>query len=177
MDIDIWKYDVVSARAKAWMRKAKRQRPKTVGQYMDCFITSYVAYAAWVSLFRESDSIGHDRECCVNKVCEALASRPSILEELNESACELAREIDAKGFDVNSRNSENPMLSANWDEKNKSLSVLLSTLYNMRCNLFHGRKDLVGEQVCILRPAIRCLCVLNKALSEVFEEEYKEYPH
>ena len=90
--IENWKYPFISKRARNWMRKAARYRAETIDSAMDGFIASYIAYAAWVSLFNHGRQWGIDRKRCVEDVREILLSyHQEIKEELDAPAHELAQ--------------------------------------------------------------------------------------
>ena len=171
---NIYDYTTVRERAKSWMRKAVIKRHKTVGAFMDSFIASYIAYAAWASLIDPNDE--GDRRRCIDKVNELLSRSHDFKDKLDASARELAQAITHGGFDVKSSHGDYPKLDEKWGTPD-GLHALLSTLYNMRCNLFHGQKSMEQEQIAILKPAIACMKILNEALAQIFEEEFDRYIH
>ena len=170
--IENWNYPFISKRAKSWMQKAERYKAHTIGSAMDGFIASYIAYAAWVSLILSV----HDRERCTDKVNELLSGNHDPKDKLDAPARELAQAITRGGFDVSSSSDVNPELDKKWGTP-QGLHALLSTLYNMRCNLFHGQKNMEQQQIAILKPAIACMKILNEALAQIFEEEFDRYIH
>lgn len=175
--IENWKYPFISKRARNWMRKAARYRTETIDSAMDGFIASYIAYAAWVSLFNHDRQWGIDRKRCVEDVREILLSyHQEIKEELDAPAHELAQAIIHGGFNVESSNKTQPELDKKWGTPD-GLYALLSTLYNMRCNLFHGQKCMEKEQIAILKPANACMRILNKSLAQIFKEEFDRFIH
>lgn len=173
----IYEYTTVRDRAKSWMRKANRYKAHTIGSAMDGFIASYIAYAAWASLilFTPDEKKG-DRRRCIDKVNELLSRSHDFKDKLDASARELAQAITHGGFDVKSSHGDDPELDEKWGTPD-GLHALLCTLYNMRCNLFHGQKSMVQQQIAILKPAIACLSILNEALAQIFEEEFDRYIH
>ena len=173
--IENWKYPFIRKIAKDWTQKATRYQAKTIVSVMDGFIASYIAYAAWVSLFDHDKQHGVDRTRCVDDVNDALSPhQQNITERLNAPARELAQAITRGGFDVKSSNDIDPELDKKWGTP-QGLHALLSTLYNMRCNLFHGQKNMEQQQIAILKPAIACMKILNEALAQIFEEEFDRF--
>lgn len=170
-------YPIISERAKSWSRKASRYKspPQNIGVAMDAFIFAYIAYAAWVSLFKNDEQeCGGDRQRCVYQVSSALESYENVINQLDTPARELAQAISHGGFNVRSSCGTDPELGKNWDTPN-GLKALLNTLYNIRCNLFHGQKSMEKEQIAILTPANDCMKILNRALSRFFKEEYDRF--
>lgn len=174
--IENWKYPFISERAESWMQKAESCETDTTGAAMDGFIASYIAYAAWVSLIKLKQPKGQDRYRCVNQAKRVLSKRTGIIGRLDSPARELAQAITRGCFDVTSLYGRDPELDRNWGTT-KGLKALLSTLYNMRCNLFHGQKNMEQQQIAILKPAIACMKILNEALAQIFEEEFDRYIH
>lgn len=172
--IENWKYPFISERAKSWMQKAESCETDTTGAAMDGFIASYIAYAAWVSLFELKNPKGQDRYRCVNQAKRVLSKQTDITTRLDTPARELAQAITRGCFDVTSLYGRDPELDKKWGTT-QGLHALLSTLYNMRCNLFHGQKSMEQEQIAILKPAIACMKILNEALAQIFEEEFDRY--
>ena len=171
MNVCWYDYSFVRDRAQSWVQKAESCRGNELGNMMDCFIAHYIAYSAWVSLFNRR--VGDKKRCieCVNCV---LSENEELLQRLDGFARELGEGITSTPFDVRSSNRNDPRLSDVWGTSD-GLFSLLATLYYMRCNLFHGSKDLIQEQMRIFAPAIECLKILNDALAQFFENEYNEY--
>ena len=164
-------YSLVCNCAQSWVQKAESCRGSELGNMMDCFIAYYIAYSAWVSLLDRR--LGDEKRCveCVNCVlCEDM----NLVQRLDSFARELAWGITSTPFDVRSSRKNDPRLGENWGTS-EGLFALLRTLYYMRCNLFHGEKDLIQEQMRILAPAIECLKILNDALAQFFKNECDKY--
>lgn len=53
----------------------------------------------------------------------------------------------------------------------KQLFGILTVLYKLRCNLFHGTKGFFNEQREVLLPAISCLKIINQKLIEKINSE------
>lgn len=66
------------------------------------------------------------------------------------------------------RNDEDGSILRNLESKSTTnrLRGLLTILYRIRCNLFHGSKGFFDEQENVLKPAINCLLVINNLLLE-----------
>lgn len=162
----LWKYPICSKRANVWMHK--RIKGFGMESCMDKFIALYIAYAALVASFKNEKT--KDLQCCTCCVYKIIKNT-GIENKINDDAIELGRSIFNHPFSVLSSNGEYPHLYINWTEnKDKRLLSLLETLYFMRCNLFHGNKNLEVAQIEILKPAIACL----KEICKVLDGELKK---
>jgi len=55
--------------------------------------------------------------------------------------------------------------------RNQKAKGVLETLYSIRCNMFHGRKDFQLHQLALLRPAILLLESTTDVLQQALEQD------
>ena len=169
-----WYY--VKPFAKRWKHKIRKTKRVDDKQYeFDTFIANYLIYAALVNVikpcdFRTREDKAYCTDIMANFILENTTHSSLLILNLTAPAAILGEVIKNYHFCVVSSKSDNPELETNWKQgsnKNKLLS-LLQTLYYMRCNIFHGAKEYVDEQVALLSPANKCLEIINKEIQQIY---------
>lgn len=169
-----WHY--VKPFVKRWKQKIRKTKRVDDKQYeFDLFIANYLIYAALVNVIKPRDlKTWEDKAYCTevmaNFILENTTNSSLLMQNLTAPAARLGEVIKNYHFYVVSSKNENPELETNWNRGSNinSLRSLLQTLYYMRCNIFHGAKEYVDEQVALLSPANKCLEILNKEIQQLF---------
>lgn len=169
-----WHY--VKPFVKRWKQKVRKSKYVDVKQYeFDSFIANYLIYSALVNVIKpQGHRTRNDRAFCskimASFILDNITDGRMLIQNLSTPATKLGDAIKNYHFYVASSDDENPELEVKWKHgsiEEKLLSLLL-TLYYMRCNIFHGNKEYVDEQVQLLNPANQCLTILDKEIQHIF---------
>ena len=160
-----------------WLSKSDNYNENILSGQFDKFISLYVAYnAIYMEVINELTIAGYqlpkdykDKKAATDYVAQYLGGKYYIENLLNDEVslesynviCDI---IEQNKFHiilelgVPQRHLDEELLkflkSNSSQEKSKAI---LSTLYHIRCNIFHGQKDFNGRQSELLRPAIYLL--------------------
>ncbi len=166
------------ARWRKKIYKYKRKGCDEMSYVFDKFIYEYIIYSSLVNVIKP-EGAKHLNDCayCTQVMADYIVtnSDKDIINKLSEPVGCLINIIDTKHFSVVSSRNKDPELKKNWEQGSniQRLTALLETLYYLRCNLFHGQKEYSLEQVNLLKPAGECLCIINKAIVNIYKA-YKE---
>lgn len=144
----------------------------------DRFVYEFIIYSSLVNVIKPME-VKHLYDCayCTQVMADYIVAHSvkDITNKLSEPVECLIKIIEAKHFSVVSSRNKDPELKKNWETGSniQRLTALLETLYYLRCNLFHGQKEYSHEQVNLLKPAGECLCIINKAIVNIYKA-YKE---
>lgn len=136
------------------------------------FAIRYVALAACANLIKKEVKCS-DRQSCTTEMSKRLESEnEQLVEQLYAPAQELSQAITGQKLAVG--NSKKLQDAIQKEEPAQFVEMLLKVLYSIRCNLFHGKKQCIAEQTCLLRPACECLKVINEANLRWLDKQYDE---
>ena len=133
--------------------------------YFDRFFTAFVLYNC---LYNEINRICYLRlERDKNKAvaaAKAFLTSEAILAELTVKSCsdEILNLIQRKEFYIWKEQSDyqsEPVMKLSSPNPNEHIDGLLEIIYGVRCNMFHGEKEFLGNQKIILKP---CICIIEK---------------
>ncbi len=154
-----------------WLEKAEKYRPDSVEDCVDKFFTLFVAYNALYSdIYRRGFRQTDDREknMATENVAGFLESQSLLPELLGDHDFELGLENlcsvleDGQlAFSINKDGVNRPhedkkllrYLAAPGNDKDRVKAALLA-VYFVRCNTFHGSKELSCAQLPVFRPLI-----------------------
>ncbi|MDD3493234.1 MAG: hypothetical protein PHU95_05735 [Candidatus Thermoplasmatota archaeon] len=135
---------------KNWLERANRTENEDYIDIIDKFISLWIAFNGWMkNTFGEGAT---DR-----KLIEYAIEHPPMQEvfsDLQKNNAEFGASLERLGGYRIVGTKESLYL---YDG---SLSSLLEFLYQVRCNLFHGRKDTVDRDLDIIRDSFQVLIVL-----------------
>lgn len=144
-----------------WIERAERN-DRTLDK-ADRFISLWIAFNGWMrGKFGESKS---DHEL-LSKV-KKLDKMENIFSRLKSECHNFSENLnELEKYDVvNMRFTD----YRNKDKKyNGTFGSLIETIYQIRCNLFHGRKETYGKD-------FRLVCLAYDILSPLFKKYLKEY--
>jgi len=151
--------------AKRWLGKAGKYTDESnVEQMMDRFFSLYVAYNA----IYEKDK--KDRNRAVNFISKYLTDNKltciidsskeyqQIIEKIKDNTFHIYGEASSKNHEKDS-----VIISQIENGGNTNQSVL-NLIYGIRCNMFHGEKQIIAEQLDLLIPANK---ILEKLVNEL----------
>ena len=145
----------------------------------DKYIVEYIIFSALVNIIKPMEfKHSYDRCYCTKVMAKYLTDRiergDSLMISLSKHVSNLIDIIELRHFSVVSSQDVDPELMKNWEtnDNNMRLNALLETLYNIRCNLFHGAKEFSDDQVALLQPAYSCLSIINKKIEAIYLDEF-----
>jgi len=154
--------------AKRWFEKAQRNSNQDdIEEVMDKFFSLYVSYNAIYSQLGSGD-----RNCATTKMGEYLEREDiRILDNCKNDIKELIKPIEEGSFYIygnestlDYKNDEQILEKINEfiNDDIRNYKSVLNFIYGLRCNMFHGSKDIIAEQKSLLNPA-------NKVLEKLVE--------
>jgi hypothetical protein len=166
-----------------WMAKAAAINPATIAEYIDKYVTLFITYNSLYSAIPQKlTTAGHagistrDKEGATTNVIRLIGAT-NILSSLSgtgndKDIVDLANTLQAQIFHIKftpagnhvpaeDATLETDLLSANPDTK---ALAILKVIYYVRCNIFHGRKDLHPFQEILVSPLVNILSSLNVQL-------------
>jgi hypothetical protein len=175
-----------------WTAKAAATTTKTIADYIDKFMTLFIAYNALYHVIPEKLAAA-DHEAVSNRDKEGATTNvllvidpAQLLAALSASdndkdIAELTEILQVRMFQIKftmaglhdpaeDATLETDLASAN--PATKALA-LLKVIYYVRCNIFHGRKDLQPYQDILVQPIVNILSSLNGQLYSAL----LSYPH
>ena len=122
---------------KEWIRRSDREENKDFVDIGDKFISLWIAFNAWLkSQFGEKKC---DRDLKNNLI--SFSPIESVFNEFKKDNKELAK---LRNYRIkNMKFPEDELKKISYDGSFKSL---IEVLYEIRCNLFHGRKDINDDE-------------------------------
>ncbi len=124
-----------------WLKRAERVEGSATIDKADKFISLWIAFNGWMRIeFREDLS---DRNL-IEKVKEK--------EEMKRTFNELRADNNKFSSYLNSLskyqvvNMKEPENEEKWESYDGTFSSLIGVLYQIRCNLFHGRKNIKQDE-------------------------------
>jgi hypothetical protein len=157
-----------------WREKAQGYLfDENPANYFDRFFTEFILYNC---LYNEINRI-----CCLrldgdkNKAVAAakafLTSEAILAEQMVTSGRdEILNLIQLKEFYIWKEQTDyqcEPVKKLRSPNPNEQIDGLLEIIYGVRCNLFHGEKEFLGNQKRILKP---CICVIEKLNGLIIEK-------
>lgn len=154
--------------AKRWITKANQNSIETLNPQIDKFFSLYVSYNIIYSLI--SDKKNGDKCSAVNVIALYMQKKNINFANSKSDIIETIKPIqkDDNGisiFHIYSNSADNKLISNIVNNINIEESVL-NLLYGIRCNMFHGKKELSNEQLSLLIPANKILENLVNSLIE-----------
>lgn len=154
--------------AKRWITKANQNSIETLNPQIDKFFSLYVSYNIIYSLI--SNKKNGDRCSAVNVIALYMQNKNINFANSWRDIVEMIKPIQKNDqgisiFHIYSTSADNKLISNIINKKNIEESVL-DLLYGIRCNMFHGKKELINEQLALLIPANKILETLVNSLIE-----------
>ena len=156
-----------------WLKKSK-QYGSELDESMDKFFSLYVAYNAFFSMHTNKKG---DRAGATTGMAKYLEKHQiTILNELKDEVHKMMKPVEDKRFkiygeDKKDDNQKDSFIIGKIKEDINNYKAVLNFIYGIRCNMFHGDKLLIIEQVDLLTPANN---ILEKLLEACLEHEKKE---
>lgn len=149
--------------ANRWFEKAQRNSNQDdIEEVMDKFFSLYVSYNAIYSQLGSGD-----RKCATTEMDEYLERKGiRVLDNCKHDIKELIKPVEEGSFHIYGNNSS---LEYKNDEQIirkindfinddiRNYKSVLNFIYGLRCNMFHGSKDIIAEQKSLLNPANKVL--------------------
>jgi hypothetical protein len=157
--------------AKRWISKANQNSDKTLNSEIDKFFSLFVSYNILYSLI--SDKNNGDRCSAVTVISNYIKDNniPSFTQHHIDilKMIQPIREHDI--FHIYNAKKDFKLIK-NIDDKKDFEESVLDILYGIRCNMFHGEKELIEDQLLLLSPANK---ILNTLLSDLITSITKEW--
>ncbi len=157
--------------AKRWLEKSKKYDNNHVEEVMDKFFSLYVSYNAMYSRFSQKDS--DDRACATTRMSDYLKrEKITILNDCESTIKEMIEPVKNDNFyiygnDSNQDFKKDNIIIQRIEEDINNYAAILNFIYGIRCNMFHGNKQIIGEQTQLLNPANK---ILEKLLDTLIEK-------
>lgn len=156
-----------------WLKKASRCSPDRLDEAFDRFFTLFVAYNRLYSQLGEvaarpergdhaqatrvyADIVGRDQlwtDLLTARLDEDLATIAAMIGPLGSFNITFDRASNSPDTVADARLSADLLHGA----PPARVDAILELLYQVRCNLFHGRKGFEARQLELLQPCTRCL--------------------
>jgi hypothetical protein len=166
-----------------WTAKAAAIDPTDIAEHIDKYVTLFIIYnSLYNAIPSKLAASGHagipsgDKNGATTNVTTFLGAA-NILTLLaaaghNKDIDELIEVLHVKMFNIKITQTGNPVPAEDTSLETGLRSVnaatkadaLLKVLYYVRCNIFHGRKDLQPYQEILVSPLINILSTLNAGL-------------
>jgi hypothetical protein len=154
--------------AKRWIEKANKNPTKGLNYQIDKFFSLYVAYNIIYSLISHEEN--WDRCSAVSVIACYIKTNKIIVFSSSKSEIEdmikPIRNHEIFHIYENDKNHDDSKLISNIDNNLDIEESVLNLLYGIRCNMFHGKKELSNEQLSLLIPANKILENLVNSLIE-----------
>lgn len=145
--------------AKRWFEKSKMYTDKeNVVDVMDKFFSLFVAYNAFYSQFSEKNK-NDDRSCATTKMDEYLKKNNiTVLNDFEDEIYKMIKPVEDGEFYIYGNDNKNDfkkdtVIIVKIKEDINNYGAILNFIYGIRCNMFHGEKQIIGEQIKLLDPA------------------------
>ncbi|QKF66562.1 hypothetical protein AVENP_1006 [Arcobacter venerupis] len=144
--------------AKRWLEKSKKYNNTDVEEVMDKFFSLYVSYNAIYSKFSQG-SANDDRSCATTKMAEYLKRENiTILNDCESTVKKMIAPIKNGSFYIYGNHSgqdfkKDNVIIQKIEEDINNYASILNFIYGLRSNMFHGEKQIIGEQIQLLNPA------------------------
>ena len=158
--------------AKRWLEKSKKYNNDNVEEVMNKFFSLYVSYNAMYSKFSQGNT-NDDRSCATTKMASYLKSENiTILNDYESTVKEMIKPIEDGRFYIYGNDSsqdfkKDSVIIQKIQEDINNYRAILNFIYGIRCNMFHGTKQIIGEQIQLLNPAN---IILEKLLDALIEK-------
>ena len=142
--------------AKRWISKAKSNSDKTLNFEIDKFFSLYVSYNILYSLI--SNKKNGDRCSAVSVIAKYIQDNDiKSFANHNTNILEMVKPVREHDiFYIYNETKDFKLIEDIDNHKNLEESVL-DILYGIRCNMFHGEKELSENQLLLLSPANKIL--------------------
>lgn len=160
--------------AKRWYEKSEHYAndENNVIDVMDKFFSLFVAYNALYSKKGQGDKKG-----AVDVMASYLKNNQiKILNDCEEEIYKMIRPVESGEFHIygekggKNNDNDNDIISCIKEDINNYESIL-HFIYGIRCNMFHGEKQIICEQTKLLVPANIIMEKLLKALINSYEKK------
>ena len=157
--------------AKRWLEKSKKYDSNNVEEVMDKFFSLYVSYNAMYSRFSQGNG-NDDRACATTRMADYLKSENiTILNDCESIVKDMIKSVEDEIFYIYGNDSsqdfkKDDLIIQKIQEDINNYRAILNFIYGIRCNMFHGTKQITGEQTQLLNPANKILEKLLEALIE-----------
>ena len=157
--------------AKRWISKAEENVDETLNSEIDKFFSLYVSYNILYSLI--SNKNNGDRCSAVRVIAKYIKDNniESFTNHKNDISEMIKPVIGHKIFHIYNEKRDFKLIEDIEDNKNIEESVL-DILYGIRCNMFHGEKELSDNQLLLLSPANK---ILNTLLNDLIISITKDW--
>jgi len=148
---------------KRWVEKANENTGLDLNSQIDKFFSFYVAYNIIYSLLSKNKK--WDRCSAVNVVAHYIKNETlNTFSENNSTIAEMMQPIKNGKFYIYTKEDtyKDTELISNIEKNINKEESILNLLYGMRCNMFHGQKELSEDQLLLLTPA-------NKILDDIIQ--------
>lgn len=160
-----------------WMQKAAGYNQDFAADVIDSYTSYFIVYNALYEsgndLLKPERKFNGDHSKAVNVIQQfavenliAIISSPKIVKQIK-----ILSEVIISHFKICFRNGiysfeddENLKKLLQSENSNEKLNSILEALYQIRCNIFHGRKDVQLYQRLLLKPCIKILKLFNEHL-------------
>jgi hypothetical protein len=164
--------------AKSWYNKGKEITSDGIKSYLDKFISFYICYNSLYAkyAFHKTQKDVGDEVAAISYVIQFITV-PKFLKEIEKLELDLATLkslienenyfiffLADKPDKVKLAEFKKMLNSQNSQER---ANAILTIIYKIRCNIFHGRKDIAQDQVNLLKPAIS---ILDKTIELLYFE-------
>ncbi|MBU2494875.1 MAG: hypothetical protein KJ571_19815 [Bacteroidetes bacterium] len=147
---------------KEWVKRSERKEGEDFIDIGDKFISLWIAFNAWLkSQFGENKY-----DCDLKNDLISFSPMEDVFNEFKNNNKELDR---LRNYKV--KNMKFPEDESKKKSYNGSFSLLIEVLYEIRCNLFHGRKDLNSDDQIdkeLVELAYKILSPLFKKYLEIY---------
>lgn len=144
--------------AKRWFEKSKNYTDKeNIVNVMDKFFSLYVAYNAFYSQFSEKNK-NDDRSCATTRMAEYLKrNRITVLNDFEAEIYRMIKPVEDDEFYIYGNDNKDDfkndaVIILKIKEDINNYGAILNFIYGIRCNMFHGEKQIIGEQIKLLDP-------------------------
>ena len=158
--------------AERWIAKANENPSEDLNPQIDKFFSLYVSYNIIYSLI--SNEKNWDRCSAVNVISSYM--KKNNITSFATSKDDILKMIkpirNHEIFHIYENNNDFKLIS-NIDASIDVEESVLNLLYGIRCNMFHGQKELISEQLLLLIPANTVLENLVISLIKSITKDWK----
>lgn len=149
--------------AKRWIEKADENSDNELNPAIDKFFSLYVSYNILYSLISKQSN--GDRYKAVTVMSTYIVDNEiNTFNKCHDDILKMIKPVSEDGiFYIYDKNRDRRLIDNISDSINFEESVL-DILYGIRCNMFHGEKELINEQLILLKPANKILRTLIEDL-------------
>lgn len=173
-----------------WQEKANNENPENgLNQCFDHFFSSFVIYNCVYNFcfaleYRtqgknndhqkavQSMTSFAEKQAVISGILAQTKNDITIISDVLSMSCLYVYDKTKNGQKKEKELKNNLSLQELPENCNKRFEAVLELLYMVRCNMFHGEKDYIPQQQCLLKPLNRILDCLNSTILNVLRKKF-----